>query len=108
MTEINIFRCLETIKENSDAMAQAKANRVYCEEYRKSLKAILMRKSLEKAQTGKESEAYASQEYLVHIDALREAVEAEEALRWKMIACQAEIEVWRSLGANQRAEAKAL
>jgi len=108
MSEINIFRCLETIKENSEAMAQAKANRVYCEEYRKSLKAILMQKSQEKSQNGKESDAYASQEYLEHIDALREAVGAEEGLRWKMIACQAEIEVWRSLGANQRAEAKAI
>lgn len=108
MTEINIFRCLETIKENSDALAKAKAERVYCEEYRKSLKAILMQNSQEKAQTGKESEAYASQKYLNHIDALKAAVKAEEELRWKMVACQAEIEVWRSLGANQRAEAKAL
>ena len=84
-------------------MAQAKANRVYADEFRKSLKAILIQKSTATTAAGKEAEAYAHQDYQAHLKALREAVEAEEELRWKMVAAQAKIEVWRSLGANQRA-----
>ena len=36
------------------------------------------------------------------------AVALEEECRWKLIAAQALVEVWRSLSANQRAEAKVL
>jgi hypothetical protein len=101
--EINIFRCLDFIRDNSQAMAQAKANRVYADEFRKSLKAILIQQSTSSTAAGKEADAYAHQSYLNHLEGLRQAVEVEEELRWKMIAAQAKIEVWRSLGANQRA-----
>ena len=44
-TEVNIFKCLDYLRDNAPAYAQAKANRVYLEEYRKSLKAIEMAKA---------------------------------------------------------------
>jgi len=100
--EINIFRCLDFIRDNSQAMAQAKANRVYADEFRKSLKAILMQQSESSTASAKEADAYAHQSYLDHLEGLRQAVESEEVLRWRMVAAQAKIEVWRSIGANQR------
>lgn len=106
--EINIFRCLDFIRDNSKAMAQAKANRIYMEEFRKSLKAKLIQKSEASTATAKETYAYAHADYQNHLDGLRQAVEIEEELRWQMIAAQAKIEVWRSLGANQRAIDKTL
>lgn len=106
--EINIFRCLDFIRDNAKAMAQAKANRIYMEEFRKSLKAILTQKSEASTATAKEAYAYAHPDYQAHLGGLKEAVELEEELRWQMIAVQAKIEVWRSLGANQRAIDKTL
>jgi len=82
--------------------AKAKAERVYLEEYRKSKKAILMQNHAEKPIGAQEREAYASAEYLGVLAALRVAVEAEETLRWKLVAAQARVEVWRSQEASNR------
>jgi hypothetical protein len=49
-----------------------------------------------------EREAYADPRYLAHLDALKVAVEAEEAARWRMVTAQAAVEVWRTLSANNR------
>ena len=91
------------IYNNAKLFAQAKANRIYLEEFRKSKKAILMSQSQEKTAVGREQDAYAHPEYLAVIDGLRTAVEDEEELRWKMIAAQARVEVWRSEEATARA-----
>ena len=87
--------------------AKAKAERVYLEEYRKSLKAILMKRSLETAVNAQEREAYSDPEYLQLLQGIKEATEIEEKLRWDLIGAQARVEIWRTEQANNRAEGKA-
>ena len=108
MDEINVFRCLDYIRDHAKQYAQAKANRVYLEEYRKTLKARLMAQQLGDPVNAQERYAYAHPEYAELLEGLKVAIEQEENLRWKLIAAQAKIEVWRSLSANQRAEAKVI
>lgn len=106
--EIRIFAALDYIRDQAPAYAKSKAERVYIEGFLKSKKALLM-KGAEKTYTAaaaQEREAYAHDEYIELLEGLRAAVEAEETLRWRLTAAQARIEVWRSLSANQRAEAK--
>ena len=86
--------------------AKAKADRIYMEEYRKSLKAILMKRSMESAIGAQEREAYAHDEYVELLKGLKEAVEIEEKLRWDLIGAQARVEIWRTEQANNRAEGK--
>ena len=88
--------------------AQAKANRIYCEEYRKTLKSELMKEAMTKydAANAQEREAYAHPKYKEHLLALKEAVQQEENLRWMLIAAEARIEVWRSQEASKRSELK--
>lgn len=108
---INVFRCLDWIRDNASAYAQAKADRIYLENFRKSKKAMGMRAAeLEGHKTAavQEREAYASSDYIMILEALKAAVEKEETLRWMMVSAEAKVEVWRTLSANQRAEAKAL
>ena len=50
----------------------------------------------------KEMEAYATDDYIKLLEGLKEAVEVEETLRWKLIAAQARIEIWRSQEATNR------
>jgi hypothetical protein len=110
-SEINIFRSLDFIRDNAPAYAKAKAERVYLEEFRKSKKALLMRDAEiagHKSAAAQEREAYAAPEYLVVLDGLKAAVEQEESMRWLIVAAQAKIEVWRTIEANRRAEAKTL
>lgn len=87
--------------------AQAKANRVYCDEYRKTLKAELMKEAMvakHETAAAQEREAYAHPTYKQHLLALKESVEHEERLRWMLIAAEARIEVWRSQEASKRSE----
>lgn len=91
----------------SGEYAQAKANRIYLEEYRKTLKAQLMKDAMAQgieAANAQEREAYAHAEYKKLLLGLKEAVESEERLRWMLIAAEARIEVWRSQESSKRAE----
>jgi hypothetical protein len=109
--EIRIFDALNWIRDNASAYAKAKADRIYLEEFRKSKKALLMRKAESaghKAAVAQEREAYADEDYQQHLVALSAAVEEEERLRWLMVAAQARIEAWRSLESSRRIEAKTL
>lgn len=95
-------KAIDFIYRNSKPFAQAKANRIYCEEFRKSKKAMLMAQSTESAANAREQYAYSHPEYLSLLDALKAAVEIEEELRWGMVAAQARVEVWRSEEASAR------
>lgn len=99
-------KAVDYIIANANKFAKAKAERVYLEEYRKSLKALLMKRSLEEAIGAQEREAYAHQEYRDLLQGLKGAVEVEEKLRWDLIAAQARVEIWRTEQANLRAEGK--
>ena len=90
---------------NSKRYAQAKANRTYLEEYRKTMKAELCKEALAagfEAVNAQEREAYADPEYKQHLLAIKAAIEEEERLRWMLVAAQARIDVWRSMEASNR------
>jgi hypothetical protein len=110
-SQINIFRCLDWIRDHAEEMAAAKADRVQVEEFRKSKKALLMI-AAEKAgftsMASQERQAYADPEYIEYLNALGAAVEKEEKLRWLMVSAQLKIECWRSLESTRRIEAKTL
>lgn len=100
-------KAVDYIIANAKKFAKAKAERVYLEEYRKSLKAILMKRSMETAVNAQEREAYSHDDYVALLHGLKEAVEIEEKLRWDLIGAQARVEIWRTEQANNRAEGKA-
>lgn len=102
MRQIDPNDAVDYILKHSREFAQAKAHRVYLEEYRKSLKAILMKRSLEETIGGQEREAYAHPEYKALLMGLKESIEIEEKLKWELIAAQARVDVWRSTNANNR------
>lgn len=92
--------------------AEAKAQRIQMEEYRKSLKAMCMKKALsEKRATSvaaAEMEAYADESYIAFLRGLEAAVQKEEELRWGLVSAQARIDVWRSQEASNRTFDKAV
>jgi len=91
---------------------EAKAQRTYIEEFRKSRKAILMKEAIAggraKSSAAAEMEAYADPSYIQLLEGLRAAVEREEELRWGLVAAQARIDVWRSTEASNRVMDKAV
>jgi hypothetical protein len=106
MNERDPNDAVDYILANAKKFAKAKAERVYLEEFRKSQKAILMKRSMENAIGAQEREAYAHPEYLVLLAGIKEATEVEEKLKWDLIAAQARIDIWRTEQANNRTEGR--
>lgn len=107
---INPQAAVEELWKCAPAHAKAKSERIYLEEFRKSKKALLMKAAGMdgvKTSAAQEVEAYAHPEYVELLEGLRDAVEREEMARWRMVSCQAAIEVWRSQEASNRAEVRA-
>lgn len=101
---------VDYILKNREAYAQAKAKRIYLEEFRKSKKALLMKDALTKgieAANAQEREAYAHDEYLALLQGLAAAIEQEETLKWGMEAARMRTDIWRTEQANERTLGKA-
>ena len=101
-------KAVDYILKHAALFAKAKAERTYIEQYRKSLKGILMKRSMETAIGAQEREAYSDPEYLQLLQGIKEATEIEEKLRWDLIGAQARVEIWRTEQANNRAEGRAV
>ena len=102
---INIHKALDYLRDHAEKFAEAKANRIFLEEFRKTKKATLMRLAEHdgvKSAVAQERDSYAHPEYLELLHGLKAAVAEEERLRWMLIAAQAKIDVWRSLNASNR------
>lgn len=96
---------VDFILKNAPVYAKAKAERVYLEHFRKSKKAMLMKDAeVEGAKTSaaQETVAYADPAYQELLVALRDATYREENARWKLVAAQAQVEIWRTDSANNR------
>lgn len=90
------------IIKHSTEHAQAKANRVFLEQFRKTKKAQLMNQSSAKTAVDREAYAYAHPEYIEVLEGLKVAVEIEEDLKFKLIAAQLRVDVYRTQSANNR------
>lgn len=99
-------KAVQFIIDNAPVFAQAKANRIHIEAFMKTKKALLMKESTGKTVSERETDAYADKEYRDLLEGLREAVEVEETLKWRMTAAEASIEVWRTREATNRAEGR--
>jgi hypothetical protein len=108
MREVDPHEAVDYILIHGKRFAKARAERTYIEEYRKSLKAILMKSSGEKVIAAQERDAYAHHDYLQLLDGLRAAVEVEEKLRWDLIGAQARVEIFKVQEYTKRQEMKVL
>ncbi len=102
-TEIDPQKAVDFIRDNASKYAQAKANRVHLEEFRKSKKALLFQDAPEGTIADRESFAYGHPDYIELLEGLKAAVEQEETLRWQIEAARLRTEIWRTQSANDRA-----
>jgi hypothetical protein len=104
---MNPEQAAQTIRDKAPAFGEAKAQRVYLEEFRKSKKALLMKDALKlgiESAAAQEREAYADPAYHQLLKGLAVAIEAEETLKWEMESARLEIEIWRSREATNRTQ----
>lgn len=107
---MDIEQLLHKYRQLGVPYGQAKAKRVYLEEYKKSLLALLMKGAEQaghKTVSAQEREALCNQQYTSLLHDLQTAVENEEQQRFDIKRIEMEIEVWRTEQANERMERKA-
>lgn len=105
----SIERSLHFINKQAEEFARAKSQRVYLEEFRKVQKALLMNEAEQEGRkTGQERESYAYShpEYKKLLDGLREAIEIEESLRWRLLSARENIDVQKQKNMMSMSEAK--
>ena len=102
ITDSDIEKAVEWLISNASKAAQAKANRIYLEEYRKVVKAQCMKASEESAIGAKEADAYSDPKYIHHLTVMQDAIEEDEKLTFLRKAAEAKLEAWRTMCSNNR------
>ena len=101
--ETDVEKAVDYLRDSSNEAAGATANRKYLDEFRMSLKALIIKEHLDKPVTAQEREAYADERYQKHLGALRNAIHADEQHKFKRHAAEAKIMAWQTQSANMRA-----
>ena len=100
----------QAIRDKAPLFGEAKAQRVYLEEFKRTKRALLMKDALTlgiEAANAQEREAYAHPSYQQLIRGLAEAIEKEETLRWELEAARLDIEIFRTREATNRLQDRA-
>jgi hypothetical protein len=101
--EQDVERAIQWMIDNATKAAEARANREYVEQFRKTLKAQVMKEHAASPLGVQEREAYADPRYVAHLDALRTAVEQDERMRWLMTAAETRVSAWQTQQRGLRA-----
>lgn len=96
ITDERVQAAFDALESTARDLPEAKGRRVYLEAAAKSLRAKLMSESTATSSAAKETDAYASSAYELHIEGLREAVIEEEKLRLFRDNGAITIDAWRT------------
>jgi hypothetical protein len=99
------YKAIEYIIENAPKFAEAKAQRVFIENFLRTKKSLLMKEAMARgidSGVAQEREAYAHPEYEELLRGLQEATICEETLKYMLIAAQMKADIWRSEQASER------
>jgi hypothetical protein len=97
------------IRDKWKQYAEAKAEHVFLEHYRKSLVAILQKEALKSGHTSvaaQEREARSNNKYIELIEGIKVAVEKEEIMRGEVKLAEWDFEAWKAMLYADQREAK--
>ncbi len=102
INEAEIDKALDYLRDNAKVAAQARANRLYLEEYRKVVKSQVMKQYDHLALGAQERNAYSDPVYIQHLGVMRDAIFEDEKHRFLLAAANAKIDAWRTQQATER------
>ena len=103
----DIDKALAYLRDTADEAAEAKATRLYLDDFSRVLRAQIMSEHLAEAVNAQERFAYADIRYRNHLEGLKQAIFEDKRYRFLRDAASAKVEAWRTYQANLRAEGKA-
>ena len=95
-------KALDYLRDTSEQAAQARATRLYLDDFSRVLRATIMSEHLAEPVNAQERYAYGDVRYRNHLEALKIAIFEDEKARFLREAAAVKIEVWRSIQANER------
>lgn len=107
ITEDSIDRALSYLRDNATKDAQARAERLYMEQWIKTVLAQEQAKINASSVAAAEMGARVSEPYIAALEAYKAAIFEDERRRFLRSAAETRIEAWRTQSSNQRAEGKA-
>ena len=108
ITQDDAEKAVDWLRNNAARMAQERAERLYMEQWIKTVKATLMNdNAAAPSMAAADMQALASPKYLAALQAFKEAVQKDEYNRFMLSAAEAKIEAWRSQESTRRAEGRA-
>jgi hypothetical protein len=102
-----VSEALDKITEQIARYAEAKAQRVYLEHFRKTKKALLMKQAEvngSKTNAEQEREAYAHKDYQEVLAGLQASTEIEAREYWELKLLEMRFDKWKEMEATKRAE----
>ena len=102
VTDEECQKAMTWLVDNAKNVSQAIAECAYLQEYRKSLKAMLMAKAPAGAVSAMEAYAYAHPDYQAHLKGMRAAIERAEYLKFLAAAAHVKLRVWQTNHADMR------
>lgn len=106
ISEQDIDRALNYLRDNAEKDAQARAERLYMEQWIKTVLAQEMGKSAATSVSAQEVGARVSEIYVAALQAYRQAIYEDERRRFLRSAAETKIEAWRTMSSNERAQGK--
>lgn len=97
ITTNEIEKAIDFLVKSASEAGQTRANRLYLEEFRKSLKAQIMSQNQDLPVNAQEREAYRNDAYLTHLEAMKEAIQEDEKMRFLIDAAKVKISVWQTM-----------
>ena len=100
--DADIEKAVDWLRDNAETAAKNRAERLYLEDYSRSLKALIMSEHLAEPLGAQERHAYSDIRYRNHLEALKISIYEDEKGRFLRSAAEAKIEAWRTQQANER------
>jgi hypothetical protein len=107
ITEQEVDRALAYLRDQAEADAQARAERLYLEQFIKTVLAQEMAKSTATSIAASEVGARVSVAYGNALLAFKQSIHDDEKRRFLRSAAEARIDAWRTQESSRRAEGKA-
>ena len=104
ITDEQLEKALDYLRDNAIAAAQATADRQHLEKYTSVIKALIMSEHLAEPVNAQERYAHADIRYKNHLEGLKAAIFEDERHYNLKAAADARIRAWQTMSANQRAE----
>lgn len=102
ISDESMEKALDYLRDTAESAAQARANRLYLDDYSRVIKATIMGEHLAEPVNAQERYALADLRYRNHLEALKVAIYEDEKARFLREAAAVKISVWQSEHADQR------